>query len=97
MKRHAFLMAVVATVVAGSVCAEGGRVRRKAEAERHPPANAEARRAMIDPVPDGQLLLRPTFVSCSVCWGSAKPRKGLALVLVMASCSGTVKPTIFSA
>ncbi len=79
MKRHALLMTALIAIAMGGVCAEGGRVRRKAEAERHPPTNADARRVMIGPMPDGQLLLRPTFVSCSVCWGAAKPREGLVL------------------
>ena len=78
MKRF-FRVLALAAVVVGSTCAEGGQKRQKPEAERHPPTNAETRRAMIDPMPDGQLLLRPTFVSCSVCWGCAKPREGLAL------------------
>ena len=73
MKRF-FRVLALAAVVVGSTCAEGGQKRQKPETERHPPTNAEARRAMIAPMPDVQLLLRPTFVSCSVCWGSAKPR-----------------------
>ena len=44
-----------------------------------PPKPAEKRMALIQPVKIGELRLTPTYVSCSVCWGSAEPVKGIAL------------------
>ena len=45
----------------------------------HPPATPAKRMALIQPVKIGELRLVPTYVSCSVCWGSAEPVDGIAL------------------
>ena len=41
----------------------------------HPPPTLEKRRELISAVGPGELRVRPTFVSCGVCWGSADSRE----------------------
>ncbi len=48
-------------------------------AKYFPQKEAEQRRKLIAPAAEGQLVLRPTFVSCGVCYGSREARDGLSL------------------
>ena len=42
-------------------------------------AKSAKRLALIAPVKDGELRLRPTFTSCGVCWGAKEEQPGLRL------------------
>ena len=68
-----FLIALtlVALCVSGAVAPKG---KNLTDAER-----AARRKAIIAPVAEGVLRVRPTFAACGVCYGSAKAVPGLAL------------------
>ena len=68
--------AVLAAVCAGALGAEANPEKRKRVRYADTP---EKRLGLIAPVKEGELRLRPTFVSCGVCWGSAREIAGLAL------------------
>ena len=70
-------MLAAVCVVAGAAFGKG--IRKDADGVSHSASSLEERIKLIAPVQEGELRLRPTFVSCGVCFGAAKPIDGIRL------------------
>ena len=75
-------MTILANVVLALLVAAGGRLggeTKDAKGVKHSGTDPELRIRTIAPVGDGVLRCRPTFCSCGVCYGAARPVEGLKL------------------
>ena len=75
-------MTILANALLALLMASGARFggeRTDANGVKHSGADAELRIKTIAPVAAGVLRCRPTFCSCGVCYGAAKPVEGLKL------------------